>query len=102
MINILPEPLEFEWDRGNIDKNWRKHQVSGTEAEETFVNKPLFVFEDAKHSIKSEKRHFCLGKTNRSRLLFISFTVREEHVRVISARDMNKKERKTYAVKKNI
>lgn len=102
MINILPEPIKFEWDIGNIDKNWKKHQVSVNEAEETFVNKPLIVFEDIKHSTKNEKRYFCLGKTNRDRLLFISFTVRLDGVRVISARDMNRKERKVYEAEKDI
>lgn len=94
-MKILPEPLSFEWDQGNIDKNLVKHGVINKEAEEMFSNKPLLVSEDVKHSSK-ERRFQALGKTDEKRLLFISFTIRNEKVRIISARDMNKKEVKVY------
>lgn len=94
-MKILPEPLEFEWDSGNKDKNYQKHKVSNKEAEEAFDNEPLLFSEDIKHSSK-EKRFQALGKTNEDRLLFISFTLRDNKVRIISARDMNKKEEVKY------
>lgn len=93
-MKILPEPVVFEWDKGNFDKNLISHNVTNKEAEEVFGNKPL-VSEDIKHST-IEKRFQALGKTDKGRLLFISFTIRNEKVRVISARDMNKKEVKTH------
>ncbi len=85
----------FQWDEGNIDKNFKKHGVHWTECEEVFFNKPLVVKPDLKHSQK-EDRYYALGKTNNGRLLFIVFTIRQDRIRIISARDMNKKERRFY------
>lgn len=87
--------IEFEWDRGNIEKNWEKHRVAPTECEQVFLNQPLVVTDDEKHS-GHEKRYYALGQTDEQRLLFIVFTIRGEKVRVISARNMNKNERKVY------
>lgn len=98
-MSKLPAPLSFDWDQGNIDKNWKKHKVHYKEAEETFLNKPLVVFPDKKHST-IEKRFQALGITNNKRMLSIFFTVRGEKIRVISARNQNKKERKRYAKEK--
>lgn len=85
----------FDWDKGNLDKNWIKHQVSSVECEEVFFNFPLMLSDDEKHSTE-EKRYYVLGQANDGRNLFISFTVRDKHIRVISARDMSRKERKIY------
>jgi len=87
--------LGFQWDQANKDKIWQKHHVSWWECEEVFFNIPLFVFPDVKHS-RQEERHFSLGKTNASRFLFVVFTIRQSHIRIISARDMNRNERKIY------
>ncbi len=86
----------FEWDEGNYDKNWIKHRVSNSECEEVFFNLPLLLADDKAHS-HDEKRYYVLGQTNSRRWLFISFTVRENKIRVISARDMNQKEERAYA-----
>lgn len=85
----------FEWDSGNRDKNWQKHKVTFQECEETFFNTPFIVKTDSKHSQK-ESRYYALGKTNSERKLFLVFTLRGENIRVISARDMNKKEKVIY------
>ena len=85
----------FHWDRGYIEKNWEKHKVTHIECEEVFFNKPLIVGEDKAHS-KSEMRFYALGKTMGDRYRFIVFTLRNKKIRVISARGMNKKERKLY------
>lgn len=97
-MKILPEPLIFDWDQGNIGKNLIKHNVTDKESEEPFVSKPLKLNKDAKHS-KKEPRFQALGKTNDERLLFLSFTIRNNRIRIISARDMNKKERGEYEEK---
>ena len=94
-MRILPEPILFEWDKGNIEKNWLKHGVSNKEIEEVFSNKPLLVSKDIKHS-EIEERYQALGKTDSERLIFLSFMVRNNKVRIISARDMSKKEEKIY------
>ena len=86
----------FDWDEGNARKN-EKHGVSMAEAEQTFFNKPLLVLEDSKHSIK-EARFHALGVSDGERRLHITFTLRHAggKIRVISARDMHKKEREIY------
>ena len=86
----------FDWDEGNARKN-DKHDVSIAEAEQVFFNEPLLVIVDTKHS-EGEGRFHALGKTNEHRSLHITFTLRNagESIRVISARDMHRKERKIY------
>ena len=89
---------EFEWDENNREKNWEKHRVSTGECEEVFFNLPLLLAPDLAHS-QQESRFFILGKTGAGRLLFIVFTVRKDKIRVISARDMNRKEKVIYEQK---
>ena len=85
----------FDWDEPNRDKNWTLHQVAWTETEEAFFNQPLLVYPDLEHS-KVEERFYLLGRTGEDRRLQIVFTIRKNRIRVISARDMSKKERKLY------
>ena len=92
----------FEWDDANREKNWLKHEVTWEECEEVFTNNPLEFFYDLKHSEK-EDRFSALCLTNKTRLLSIVFTIRNNYIRIISARAMNKEERKTYEqIKKSI
>lgn len=93
--------IGFEWDHGNALKNEQKHEVTRRECEEVFLNRPLLMFEDVKHS-SNESRCYVLGRTEKSRRLFIAFTIREGKIRVISARPMSKRERGIYEqAKKN-
>lgn len=85
----------FEWDAGNARKN-EKHGVTQQEAEQVFLNQPLLALEDPKHS-GAEDRFHALGKTDEGRGLHISFTVRGNLIRVVSARPMHRKERAIYA-----
>lgn len=85
----------FQWDQGNLEKNWLKHGVSPLECEEIFFNQPLVV-SPAEKDPHSEERFYALGRTDADRYLFIVFTVRGRKLRVISARDMSRKERKIY------
>ena len=86
----------FDWDGGNARKN-EKHGVTMAEAEQFFFNAPLLLLEDAGHSQK-EPRFHALGKTDDERTLHITFTLRQSGllIRVISARDMHRKERAVY------
>ncbi|MDD3618445.1 MAG: BrnT family toxin [Desulfobulbaceae bacterium] len=86
----------FEWDEGNIEKNWLKHKVTPAKCEQVFFNQPLVVQDDMQHSA-AEKRFYALGRTDIKRLLFIVFTVRKNRIRVISARDMSRKERRSFS-----
>jgi len=87
----------FEWDQGNSRKNVEKHDVFQPEAEQIFFNDPLLVLEDSQHSQK-EARYHAMGETDDARLLHITFTLRGSGtlIRVISARDMHRKERAIY------
>ncbi len=85
----------FEWDEGNRTKNWEKHRVSQAECEQVFFNEPLLLFPDVRHS-QHEPRYYVLGHTNAGRHLFVVFTIRGTLIRIISARDMSRKERKVY------
>jgi len=84
----------FEWDAGNARKN-EKHGVTSSEAEQVFFNQPLLLLEDEKHS-QAEPRFHALGVTHAARKLHITFAVRGSKIRVISARDMHRKERTIY------
>ena len=85
----------FDWDEGNVTKNSDRHQVASTECEEVFLNKPLLLADDVRHSA-NEVRNYALGQTDNGRLLFIAFTVRGTRIHVISARPMSGKERQIY------
>lgn len=93
-MQLFKEPLAFDWDKGNSGKN-AKHKVSDFEAEEPFYDKNKKIFEDIKHS-SGEKRYLLFGKSKSERLLIVSFTIRENKVRIISARDINRKEVQLY------
>ena len=94
-MDILFQVEGFEWDQSNTEKNWEKHRVSYLECEEVFFNQPLLVQEDEIHS-KFEPRYYVLGRSNDGRHLFIVFTIRRNKIRVISARNMSRRERRIY------
>jgi uncharacterized DUF497 family protein len=93
----LDQITGFDWDDGNSRKSADKLDVSQAEAEGVFFNDPLIVVEDSKHS-ETEPRFNALGKTAQNRLLHITFTLRQDGtlIRVISARDMHRREKKAY------
>lgn len=94
---ILGHVAQLQWGDGNARKSADKHGVSQAEAEHVFFNEPLLLMEDAQHSV-AEPRFHALGRTDGGRKLHITFTLRRNvtHLRVISARDMHKKERTFY------
>jgi uncharacterized DUF497 family protein len=94
-LQLLSQCSGFDWDEGNVEKNWITHKVSTAECEQIFFNQPLVVTDDVGHSQK-EKRFYALGQTDADRLLFIVFVTRKKLIRVVSARDMNRKERTAY------
>jgi len=96
---MRPDPLTactgFDWDEGNLEKNWDKHGVAFWECEEVFLNRPILVRGDLPHS-RGEARYFALGRSDAGRLLFVAFTIRRKLIRPISFRDMTKRERRSY------
>jgi len=87
----------FQWDAGNARKSANKHGVSQAEAEQIFLNEPLLIVDDVRHS-QPETRFHALGRTDDERHLHVTFTVRDQGrlIRVISARDMHRTERTRY------
>lgn len=92
---FLPKLCEFQWDRGNSLKNLEKHGLTSEEIEGAFFDKNRIIFKDAQHSL-TEDRAILVGKNNSDRLLYIVFTMRNNKIRVVSARDINRKERYIY------
>lgn|SRR3989338_4519542 len=85
----------FEWDKGNNKKNWKKHKITNKECEETFSSVPIYFFYDSKHS-DFEPRTGMFGKTREGKLLAIVFTIRNNKIRIITARPQSKKEKLFY------
>jgi len=95
MENEFEKSTGFQWDKGNINKNLIEHNVEDWECEQVFFNEPLIVLDDPKHSLV-EQRWAAFGRTEAGRLLVVIFTKRGKLLRVISARDMNRKEIRFY------
>lgn len=94
----MKDPFDFhgfQWDEGNSCKNLIKHDVTDGECEEIFFNAPILFAQDVKHS-DIENRVAAFGVTNSARRLTVVFTVRQRLIRIISARDMNRREREFY------
>lgn len=89
------DPVEFEWDEGNINKNSSKHQVSVQECEEVFADINKIILDDIEHSHR-ENRLIVIGYSQQQKLLIIAYTIRKQKIRVISARDVDRKERRLY------
>ena len=87
---------EFEWDAWNVKKNEHKHHVTIIECEQIFADPLKRIMFDKLHSSKKETRFILLGSTEVGRVLFVAFTLRNNRIRVISARDLNRKERYLY------
>ena len=85
----------FDWSGGNAEKNWERHRVTPLEVEQVFFHTPLLSGADPAHS-QRESRFYALGQTDEGRELFIAFTMRGRRLRVVSARDMSRKERRIY------
>jgi len=95
MKNEPGDSVGFEWDIGNSDKNLIKHGVTDWECEQVFFNEPLLILGDPSHSIR-ERRWAAFGATDAGRPLVVVFTKRDNRIRVISARDMTRRERRFY------
>jgi uncharacterized DUF497 family protein len=87
--------IGFDWDEANAVKNWERLRVTPEEAEDVFFHDPFVMRSDPSYS-KNEKRYWVLGKTARERRLFVAFTIRGKLIRIISARDMNRRENEEY------
>lgn len=91
----LKKIIGFEWDKGNIEKSYKKHSIPSSEAEEIFLDENILISEDIQHS-GQEERFEAIGKIIKGTILFLAFTIRKNKIRIISARTANKKERRQY------
>ncbi len=98
MASILESCEGFEWDDGNAGKNWHQHRVTDAESEEVFSNEPIVIVRDSSHS-NFENRYAARGVTRSGRRLTVIFTMRNALIRVISARDMTRREHRIYEEK---
>lgn len=88
--------LQFEWDRKKAASNLTNHKVSFDEASTVFDDPLACIFDDEDHSI-DEQREIILGHSVLNRLLLVCFTERMgDCVRIISAREVTKRERQDY------
>lgn len=95
LVELLAQCAGFQWDEGNTPKLLARHNVTPGECEQAFFIEPFVVAPDDRHSAH-ERRWQALGQTARGRGLFLVFTIRGTDIRVIAARDMNRKERNAY------
>lgn len=93
---VLATATGFEWDDGNAPKVRERHDVDPGECEQAFLREPFIVSADGKHSAR-ERRWRALGRTYADRYLYLVFTMRGTRIRVVQARNMNRKERRSYA-----
>ena len=94
--DLLADCTGFQWDTGNAEKNWRAHRVALVRAQQVFFCRPAVIAPDLGHP-EREARYAALGKTMAGRRLSLVFTIRGTLVRVISARDMGRRDRRLYA-----
>jgi uncharacterized DUF497 family protein len=95
---LVQTGFHFEWDEGNRLKSIRKHGVTCAEAEEVFEqNEAIRVLGEQSSPPVPEPRFGILGITRAGRHMFIAFAIRGTGIRVISIRDMSRKEKKLYA-----
>ena len=87
--------MNCDWDEEKAATNLQKHGVSFEDAATVFAD-PLYIdFYDPDHSV-DEHRYLIIGTSSAGHLLIVSYTERDEVVRLISAREVTSSERKTY------
>ena len=87
--------MEFEWDENKAKANLSKHKVSFNEAKTVFDDLLYIDFYDPDYS-DDEDRYIIIGESQQRRLLIVSYTEREDKIRLISAREVTKREREDY------
>lgn len=95
LAEYFPDLTGLQWDAGNSEKNWLAHDVTQTETEQVFFQRPVLIMPDVAHS-QVEVRHYILGRTTAGRRLTVVFTIRGSLVRPIMARHMSPRERRLY------
>jgi uncharacterized DUF497 family protein len=87
--------MRFEWDNNKAESNILKHGITFEEAVTVFADPYLLFTEDSKNSLR-EEREWAIGESEKGSILVVIFTMRDEKIRIISARKATKRERKRY------
>ena len=87
--------MEFEWDSRKATKNLQKHKISFTEAATVFDDPLSITVADPDHS-NMEDRFLIVGQSHHPRMLIVSFTERGNRIRIISARELTRAEKRAY------
>lgn len=87
--------MEFKWDANKATANLKKHGVSFTEAVTVFGDPLSLTFPDPDHSV-GESRYITMGLSSSRKLLIVAHTDRDNHIRIISAREATRRERRFY------
>lgn len=97
MYNIIMEKINFEWDENKNTINKKKHGLSFEEAKEVFGDDNAILFDDPDHSI-GEERFLIIGMIKSQKVCIVSHCYRnnDDIIRIISAREATKNEKKTY------
>lgn len=90
--------LAFEWDFHKAQENFKKHRVSFEEAVAVFGDPLSLTIHDPLHS-HGEDRFVITGRSLRHRLLVVMHMERKGAIRIISAREATKRERRNYEEK---
>jgi uncharacterized DUF497 family protein len=88
-------PVELEWDPWKAEQNLRKHGVSFAEAATVLADPLSETAHDPAHSDR-EDRFLTVGHSAQKRLLIVAHTERDNHIRIISARELTRSERRVY------
>ncbi|MHB8368634.1 MAG: BrnT family toxin [Leptospirales bacterium] len=88
--------IAFEWDPEKARANVRKHGVTFEEARSCFYDPRQIAFYDPEHS-EDEERELLIAHSNQGRVLLVSYTLRTDVVRIISARKATRLEETCYA-----
>ena len=87
--------MRFEWDARKAATNLRKHGVSFGEAATTFFDPLSTTGDDPDHSA-GERRFVTFGRSSSGRLLVVAHTEERDTIRIITARQATRAERKLY------
>ena len=92
---VVRSMIEFEWDQNKAKSNLQKHRVGFPEAATVFYDQMSITVYDPDHSVE-EDRYITIGASLAGRFLMVAHTDRGDKVRIISARELTRAERKAY------
>ncbi len=87
--------MDFDWATAKASSNFLKHGVSFPEAATVFSDTFSWTYSDVPHS-ESEQRWITIGMSDQSRILVVCHVEDDAGIRIISAREATRQERRFY------